>query len=473
MQTDTYDLLVIGAGPAGSAAATVAADQRRRVALVERDKIGGTCLNYGCDPTKALLSIADLLDRARRAEQLGLRIADAQVDWPAVQRHLAQLVDRVRGGSDKQTREDLSERGIDVFEGQARFVSPHEVVAGDCTLRAERIIIATGSQAVIPEVAGLRDAGFITNKEAIWLPDLPRRLAIVGGGPIGVEFAQLFRRFGVEVTLLEQGPIVLPKDDRELADTLCELLSDAGIRIETNVDLRQVQRQDGAKLLAYRCPEHSQEQLLVDEILVAVGYQPALAELNLAAAEVATNDDGVVTDSYLRTSAPHIWAAGDVAGGYQFTHVAYDQGRLAARNAFATQPQEFDRRVIPWVTYTSPELAHVGKTEQQLREEGIGYRVGRKPMDAVERAVVTGQPEGVVKLLIGDDGRVLGAHILSAGAGELIAPATLAMRAGLTAEQLASTILPYPTLAEGLRWAAEEALSAANHNPDPPFDDGR
>lgn len=465
MTPNTYDLLVLGAGPAGSAAATSAAEQRRRVALVERDKIGGTCLNYGCDPTKALLSIADLLDRARHSDSFGLRIADAQVDWPAVQRHLVQLVDRVRGGSDKQVRDDLSERGIDVFNGQARFVSPHEIAAGDQTLRAERVIIATGSQAVVPEVAGLRDAGFITSKEAIWLDELPRRLAIVGGGPIGVEFAQMFRRFGVEVTLLEQGPTLLPKDDRELADRLCELLSDAGIRIESSVELLQVRRQEGGKLLTYRCPERSEEDLQVDEILVAVGYQPALAELNLAAAGVATDDDGVVADRYLRTSAPHIWVAGDLAGGYQFTHVAYDQGRLTARNAFATQPQAFDDRAIPWVTYTSPELAHVGKTEQQLREEGISYRIGRKPMDAVERAVVTGQPEGLVKVLVGDDGQVLGAHILSAGAGELIAPATLAMRAGLMAEQLAATILPYPTLAEGLRWAAEEALSAAKSVP--------
>jgi len=352
MQQDTYDLLVIGAGPAGSAAATTAAEERHRVALVERDKIGGTCLNYGCDPTKALLHIADLLHRARHSEPYGLRITGARADWPAVQTHLRQLVDRVRGGDDQQTREDLSKRGIDVFKGEARLVSAHEVLVGSQKLQAERIVVATGSQAIIPEVAGLRDTGFITNKEAIWLPELPRRLAIVGGGPIGIEFAQLFRRFGVEVSVLEQGPMVLAKDDRELADMLCGLLSEAGIRIETSVELRQVQRHDGGKRLIYRCPERSEEELIADEILVAVGYQPVLAGLNLAAAGVATDDDGLVADRYLRTSVPHIWAAGDVAGEYQFTHVAFDQGRLAARNAFASQPQAFDQRFVPWVTYT-------------------------------------------------------------------------------------------------------------------------
>jgi dihydrolipoamide dehydrogenase len=457
MPSHSYDLLVIGAGPAGSGAASTAAEQGRRVGLVERDKIGGTCLNYGCDPTKALLHIADVLDKARHAEQYGLSVAGAAADWQVIQKHIRQIVDEVRGGDDQQVRDQLSKQGIDVIKGEARFQSSHELVVDDRTLRAEQILIATGSQAIVPDIPGLRDAGFITNKEAIWLPELPRRLAIVGGGPIGVEFAQLFQRFGVQVTILEQGPAPLPKDDRELADMLCDLLADAGVDIQTNVELLSVERQEDGKALAFRCADGSRQHLLVDEILVAVGYQPALESLNLAAAGVETNDDGVVVDANLRTSVPHIWAAGDISGGYQFTHVAYDQGRLVASNAFADQPQPFDDRAIPWVTYTSPELAHVGKTEQQLREEKVAYRVGRKPMDEVERAVVTRQAAGLVKLLVGEDGHVLGGHILAANAGELIAPVALAMRAGLTAEQLAGTILPYPTLAEGVRWAAEQA----------------
>ncbi len=457
MPPHSYDLLVIGAGPAGSGAATTAAEQGHSVALIERDKIGGTCLNYGCDPTKALLHIADVLDLARHAERYGLSVAGATADWSAVQKRITQLVDEMRGGDDHQARGDLSEQGIDVLKGEARFQSSHEVAVGDRTIHAEQIVIATGSQAVVPDVPGLRDAGFITNKEAIWLPKLPRRLAIVGGGPIGVEFAQLFQRFGVQVTVFEQGLALLPKDDRELADILCGLLSSAGIDIQTHVELLGVRHEEGVKSLTFRCGDRTQQELQVDEILIAVGYQPALESLNLGAAGVEIGDDGVVVDANLRTSVPHIWAAGDVAGGYQFTHVAYDHGRLVAHNAFTAQPQPFDARAIPWVTYTSPELAHVGKTEQQLREEGIAYRVGRKLMREVERAVATGQTDGLVKLLVGDDGRVLGGHILAANAGELIAPVTLAMRAGLTAEMLASTILPYPTLAEGVRWAAEQA----------------
>jgi pyruvate/2-oxoglutarate dehydrogenase complex dihydrolipoamide dehydrogenase (E3) component len=460
MAHQTYDLAVIGAGPAGGGAAATAAEQGHRVALIECDKIGGACLNYGCDPTKALLHAADLLDRARRADRYGLNISGVAADWPAVQAHLRQVVQRVRGGSDKQVREELSKQGIDVLKGDARFRAPHEIEIGSQAIRAEHIVIATGSTAVVPAILGRRDAGFITSKEAIWLPQLPQRLAIVGGGPIGVEFAQIFQRFGVEVILLEQGPALLPKDDRELADMLCGLLVAAGIRIETRVELSGVQSQSGGKSLVIRCPDRSQEELLVDEILVAVGYQPALDSLNLAAAGVEIGDKGVVLDTYLRTSVPHIWAAGDVAGGYQFTHVAYDQGRLAASNAFAAQPQPFDDRVIPWVTYTSPELAHVGQTEDELREAGTRYSIGRKPLAEVERAVATEQTDGLVKLLVGEDGRLLGGHILAAHAGELIAPVALALRAGLPAEILATTIVPYPTLAEGVRWAAEAALKA-------------
>jgi pyruvate/2-oxoglutarate dehydrogenase complex dihydrolipoamide dehydrogenase (E3) component len=267
----------------------------------------------------------------------------------------------------------------------------------------------------------------------------------------------MFRRFGVAVTVLEQGEALLAKDDRELADQLCALLEGEGVRMETGVELRCVRRDGAEQRLTLRCADRAEEQLTVDDILVATGYQPALESLDLASAGVECNDTGIVADATLRTSVPHIWAAGDVLGGYQFTHVAYEHGRLAAQNAFAAAPQPFDDRAIPWVTYTDPELAHVGETEEQLREAKATYRIGRKKMDAVERAVVTGQTAGLVKLLVGADGMIAGGHILSAKAGELIAPLVLAIRNDLPAAALATAILPYPTLTEGVRWAAEES----------------
>jgi pyruvate/2-oxoglutarate dehydrogenase complex dihydrolipoamide dehydrogenase (E3) component len=457
MASQPYDLLVIGAGPAGSGAAWTAAEQGRRVALVERDKIGGTCLNYGCDPTKVLLHTAHLLYGARHADCYGLRIPSAEADWLEVRASVQQLLDQMRGGDDQQARKNLAKKGIDVLKGEAYFHSPREIVVGDQMVCAQQIIIASGSQAVVPDIKGLRDAGFITNKQAVNLPMLPRRLAILGGGSIAIQFAQMFHRFGVEVILLEQATTFLSKDDRELADMLCGLLSNEGIRMETEVELSSVRRDGAVKRLTFRCRGRSEEALLVDEILVAVGYKPVLDTLNLAAAGVEVGEDGVKVDQTLRTSISHIWAAGDVIGRYQFTHVAYDQGRLAAHNAFAAKPRPFDERVIPWVIYTAPELAHVGKTEEQLREAGIAYHVGRKPMSEVERAVANRQTDGQVKLLVADDGAILGGHILSAHAGELIAPVALAMRAGLSAEMLATTILPYLTMAEAVRWAADAA----------------
>lgn len=455
--TKPYDLLVIGAGPAGSAAANLAAAQGRSVVLIERDKIGGTCLNYGCDPTKALLHLANQLHAARAAAPTGLRFGTAAADWPAVQSYLHHVRNQVRGGTDAAVRRQLAEQGIDVRKGVARFAGPRELRVGDELLRAERVLIAVGSLATPPDLPGLQALGYITNREAVNLRELPRRLAIVGGGPIGVEFAQLFSRFGVQVTIVEQAPRLLMKDECALAERLRELLEAEGIGVITNATLTAARPYRQAKQLLYT-RDGENGALQCDEIMIATGFRPALASLRLYEAGVATNEHGVVADATLRTSVPHIWVAGDAAGGYQFTHVAYEQGRLAAENAFAEHPRQFDEHVIPWVTYTSPELAHVGRTEDELREAGVPYRVGVKQMRDVERALLIGQPEGQVKLLVGDDGAILGGHILAAHAGELIAPLALAMRAGLRAADLAGTILPYPTLAEGVRWAAEDAL---------------
>ncbi len=454
MTKQTYDLLVIGAGAAGSTAATTAAHQGARVALVERDKIGGTCLNYGCDPTKTMIHAAGLLYHAQHSEQLGLRISGATADWPSVMSWVRQVIDRIRGGTSDEASDKLEKQGIDVYHAQASFISPHELSVDGTTISAERFIIATGCQETIPPVEGLQAAGFITNVEAVSLETLPRRLAVVGGGAIGMEFAQMFHRFGVEVTVLERSPMLLDKEDRELADKLCEILAGEGMRLETNAELKRVQRDARGKCLTIRCGEREEEQLVVDEVLVAVGRHPSFESLHPEKAGVKTSKKGIEIDDTLRTSVPHIWAAGDVTGSLQFTHVAYEQGKLAAHNAFARQPQSFSGRVIPWVTFTDPALAHVGETEEQLRQKGAQYRVARMLYKDVERAVTEGRTEGLVKLLIDAEGMILGGHILAPHAGDLLAPVILAMQAHIPAEKLASTIMPYPTLVEGVRWAA-------------------
>ena len=454
-QVYDYDLLVIGAGAAGSTAASTAAGEGIRVALVERDKIGGTCLNYGCDPTKTMIHIASLLYHARHADQFGLHISGAKVDWVSVMSWVHQVQQRIRGGTSEEAVTDLSHKGIDVLQGEASFVSPHELSVAGRIVSAARIIIATGGQNFIPPIEGLNEVGFITNVQAVSLHTLPNHLAVVGGGSIGIEFAQMFNRFGVGVTVLERSSMILDKEDREVADSLCSLLAKEGLRLETNAELKHVQRAAQGKSLTIRCGERAEEQLVVDEILLAIGRHPAIASLHLEKAGVKTSKKGIEVDATLRTNVPHIWAAGDVTGGLQFTHVAYEQGKLAFHNAFAQEPQPFDNRVIPWVTFSDPALAHVGKTEEQLRQEKVEYRAARMYFKDVERAVAEGTTDGLVKLLVDKQGKFLGGHILAPGAGDLLAPVILAMQADLPAEAVASTIMPYPTMVEGVRWAAD------------------
>lgn len=455
MAHQDYDLLVIGAGAAGSTAATTAAADGKRVALVERDKIGGTCLNYGCDPTKTMIYIADVLYKATHAERFGLRIHNATFDWNAVLAWVQQSQKRIRGGTTEEAAAALKQKGIEVLPGEAAFLSAHELFVAGNAVSASQIIIATGDENVVPSIEGLDDVGYITNVQAVSLPSLPRRLAILGGGAIGIEFAQLFHRFGVHVTVLEHGPALLDKEDREVADTLCRLLSNEGLRLETSVELRRVQRDPEGKCLTIRCSKREEEHLVVDEILIAIGRRPALRSLHLEQAGVKVSEKGIAVDATLRTSQPHIWAAGDVTGALQFTHVAYEQGKLAARNAFAHVPHPFEDRVIPWVTYTNPALGHVGKTEEQVRQNDGEYRVARMFFKDVERAVGEGKTDGLVKLLVDQHGMILGGHILAEGAGDLLAPIILAMQARLSVETLASTLLPYPNMVEAVRWAAD------------------
>jgi len=292
--------------------------------------------------------------------------------------------------------------------------------------------------------------------EAVSLPELPKRLVVIGGGPIGLEFAQLFSRFGVQVVVLERDEQPLPREDRELAIALCTQLTAEGIRLEFGTEMRCGEIDEHGKHIYIHGQDGQDEDLMTDQLLVAVGRRPALDTLNLDAAGVQYTDEGIPTNATLRTNVPHIWAAGDITSKYQFTHVASDQGKLVAHNMFAQNPQPFDDRVIPWVTFTDPELARVGLSEEDLQEAKIEYRVGRAYFNKLDRAITHGQTLGSVKLLADLDGKILGGHILGANAGDLIAPIVYAIRYGLTIKMIAEAMLPYPTMAEAVRWAAAQ-----------------
>ena len=337
MAQNEYDVIVIGAGGAGSNAATTAASMGKRIALIERDKLGGTCLNYGCDPTKTLLHTAHTLYHARHASALGLRIPHADADWAAVQAHVRQVQETIRGGTPEQARAGITAQGIDLFMGEATFTSPHEIRVNGETLRGERFVIATGTVPFIPDIEGLAEAGYITNVEAVSLPELPKRLVVIGGGPIGLEFAQMFSRFGVQVVVLERGKQPLPREDPELAMALCSQLTAEGIRLEFGAEMRCGEMSERGKHIHVHGEGGKDEDLVADQLLVAVGRRPALGALNLEAAGVQYTEEGITTDATLRTNVPHIWAAGDIASQYQFTHVASDQGKLVAHNVFAQE----------------------------------------------------------------------------------------------------------------------------------------
>ena len=450
-----YDLIVIGAGAAGSTAAAEARGQGARVAMVEQWKVGGTCLNAGCDPTKALVRAAHTLHETRSADRFGITIEDAQVDWPRVIDRVERVIDTIRGGDGDR---NIREAGIDLRKGHARLLSPSAVAVEGDVLWGEAVILATGVRAFVPAIPGLREVGFITNVEAVTLPALPRSLAIIGGGTIAIEFAQIFARFGVKVTVLGRNPRLLPLEEPELVDMLGALLAQEGVRIETGVTVESVSSTaDRKRIVAHR--DRARFEVETDEILVAAGRTPQVEDLGLEAAGVAHDAAGIIADATLQTSEPGVWAAGDcVAGSPRFTSLADHQGRVAAHNALGGLPvRDAIETVVPTAVFTDPELGRVGLTETAARKAGHAVRAETVPMRDLARAVITGETAGAVKLVAdAATGRLLGGSVLAAGGGELLGEIALAIRLGLTSHAIADTLHAYPTFSEGVFWTAWE-----------------
>ncbi|MEA3364883.1 MAG: NAD(P)/FAD-dependent oxidoreductase [Candidatus Hydrogenedentes bacterium] len=454
-----YELVVIGGGSAGSTAAKWAVRHNISVALVERHLLGGTCLNYGCDPTKALLHVAGLLHAAKLSGRAGLRFPEAGVDWSAVIERIRQLIDQIRGGSAEDAVKRQESRGIHVYQGEASFVSKHEITVNGETLRGGRFLLATGSDPAVPPLEGLEETGFITNHEAVTLERLPKTLAVIGAGSTGTEFAQMFSRFGSRVTLFEMEDHILPDEETDLAEELAESLCNEGLLIETDVAIEKIQRTEaGEKRLTWKDKE-GEHSLDVEEILVASGRKAALDALNLDAAGVATENGRLVVDETLRTSVPSIWAAGDITERFPFTHVAAAQALHAVRNAFSEDPAVFNYKAIPWAIFTDPALARVGATSRELEADERPFNTLEAPFTGMPRNLLTANRVGRVRLLVTpQSAKLLGAHILGAGADDLIAPVIVAMRHDLPVQALADTIFPYPTSSEAIAAAAKQSF---------------
>jgi len=461
-----YDnnLLVIGAGSAGLIAAYIAATVRARVTLIEQGAMGGDCLNTGCVPSKALIRSAKILAYSRRAEQFGLEKAELKPDFRAVMERLQRVIGKVEP---HDSVERYTELGVECLQGEARIVSPYQVEVGGRKLTTRSIIVATGAAPLVPPIDGLDRVDYLTSDNLWQLRELPQRLVVLGGGPIGCEMTQAFARLGAEVTQVEMSAQLMGREDREVAEYIRDRFEAEGIRVLTGHAARAVRTEKGGPLLV--CEKEGETvEIPFDRLLVAVGRRPNVKGFGLEDLGVRLEERGTIeTDPFLRTNFPNIFCAGDVAGPYQFTHTAGHQAWYATVNALFGDFKKFrvDNRVIPWCTFTDPEVARVGLNEAEAEEQEIEYEVTRFEMAELDRAIAEEEDHGWIKVLTppGKD-RILGATIVGPHAGDLLAEYVLAMKHGIGMNKILATIHVYPTLAEANKMTAGQWKNA--HKPE-------
>jgi len=455
---ESYDLVVIGGGSAGLTAAGMGAKFGAKTLLIERDRLGGDCTWTGCVPSKTLLKAAKVVHAVRNSGRYGVTNPAPEIDFSQVMRRVDLVREEVYHSVDRPEIYDAM--GVKTCHGTARFIDNHTIEVEDSDgarqVRGRYIVIASGARALIPPIDGLQDVPFLTNESLFELQEQPRRLAVVGAGPVGTEMAQAFQRLGTEVTVIDTLGRILANDDDELAVMLQDVLAGEGVRYVLQADVRRVDR-SGAEIRIIVEDGGSERTILADALLVATDRRPNVGSLNLDAAEVEFGKQGVTVDDRCRTNVRNIFAAGDVTGRYQFTHMSEHMAKVAVTNALLKWPMRIDAKHVPWATYTDPELAHVGATASDLKEQRIRFEVYRFPFNRIDRAVTDGKTTGLIKVFAKKlTGRVLGATILGAGAGDMIGEYALAMRNGVTLRQISDTIHPYPTYGLGVRRAADQ-----------------
>jgi pyruvate/2-oxoglutarate dehydrogenase complex dihydrolipoamide dehydrogenase (E3) component len=453
----TPDLCVIGAGAGGLAVAAGAVQMGASVILIERGRMGGDCLNYGCVPSKSLLAAAKLAAAARHGAEFGIHYDPPRIDFAAVMDSVAGVIARI---APNDSVERFTGLGVRVLAAEARFLDPRTVRAGGETIRPRRFVIATGSKPAVPPIHGLAELPFLTNETVFANRTCPRHLIVIGGGPIGVELAQAHRRLGAAVTVIDMGPI-LPKDDPELVALLAERLAAEGIVLKPSSAIAAVERA-GADIVVVLA---SGERIAGSHMLIAAGRRPDLAALDLEAAGIAAGPAGIVVDARLRTSNHRAFAIGDAAGGPQFTHVALQHAGIVIRNALFRLPARVDYRALPWVTYTDPELAQVGLSEAAARADGYDPLILRWPFADNDRAHTERDTDGEIKIVASRRGHILGAAILGAAAGDLILPWALAIAQRLKLGAIANLVVPYPTRGEAGKRAAGSFYTPALFSP--------
>jgi mercury(II) reductase len=457
----SYDLIVIGGGSAGYAAARLATDRGKRVALIERGPFGGLCILRGCMPSKTLLRSSELAHLAAHSVELGVSVKEVAIDYPGVIRRKDAII---RGFADYRRQEVAQRARLTLIDGEARFLDAHRIRVNDLELTAPRCVIATGSRIFVPEIPGLAEQGYWTSDDALASDTLPQRLVVIGGGVIACELGQHFARMGVKVAILERGPHLLRRHDPEFGRALGGYFEEEGVTLYTNVQFHEVTRHGRSKMVVISADDQKQDgrRLSVhgDEILVAAGRTANIDGLDLAAAGVKGNAEGIIVDDHLRTSHPDIYAAGDVTGTFQLTHVAVRQGEIAACNALGGPAQAADYRIVPDVVFTDPPFARVGLSEVDAARAGRPVATASYPYDDLGKAICTGQTKGFVKMLADPaTGEILGVALLGASAPELIHEAVVAMYYRATVADLVQIPHFHPTLAEIFTYPAE-ALAA-------------
>ncbi|HUF07947.1 MAG TPA: FAD-dependent oxidoreductase [Rhodothermales bacterium] len=455
----TYDVIVIGGGAAGLTASGIAANLGAKALLIERSRLGGDCTWTGCVPSKTLMKAAKVAHQMRHAEHYGLINATPNVDFAGLMRHVHTLREEVYQEADAPS---IYERmGIEVRHGGVRFIDQHtveiETEDGRIDLATGRyIIVAAGARAAAPPIAGLDSVPYLTNESLFEIDALPNRLGIIGAGPVGTEMAQAFNRLGSAVTVFDRGDRILSRDNDELAGILRVALEREGIAYRLGAAVESVRKRDGAIVITATAGGRT-DAVEVDAVLVVTGRVPNVEDLNLEAAGVTYDRRGITVDDRCRTNRRHIFAVGDVTGRYQFTHMSEHMAKIAVTNALLKWPMKIDVKHVPWTTFTDPELAHVGATEAALLEQDESFQVYRFPYTKLDRALTDGETTGLIKVFAkGWNGRILGASILGASAGDMISEYALAMRHGIRLRQISDTIHPYPTYGLGVRRAADQ-----------------
>lgn len=443
-----FDLIIIGSGAGGGVAAHMAARLGKRVAIIENDKLGGECPNFGCVPTKALLTASETYANAKQASQFGVRVPSLALNYTTVKKWKDLAVART---GTEEGREAFEKDGIAVIHGKAHFLNKHEVTIGTQRFRAHKFLIATGTHPFIPPIPGINESGYLTYREALDLKKLPSSIFIMGGGPIGCEFAQIFRDFGVDVHVAEFSPRLIVNEDSEVGELTQALFEHEGVKVHTNSEVFKVEVDRKKKVVYYRQngKEHS---VRVDELLVTTGKRPN-TDLGLENAGVEYDNRGIKTDDTMRTTTKHIYACGDVVGPYNFTHMASYQSRIAAHNMFSREKARAQYHAVPRCVFTRPEIACVGITEQEARKKGMKIKVNAVPTSIVGRANTSNETAGFVKVITTPRGRLIGASIVAPRAGEMMQELAVAIHNGLSAANVADTIHAFPTWSAAVRVA--------------------